>query len=537
MTENELRLKFEDAIKGRSDLKGFWHSKAGKEIRTLIRTTDFNNFSKEQEKVWALVNKEYEPPKCAICDNKASFYQYSYLETCGVNCGAVLAQRNTPEDVKAAAQLVRVQASKSAASIAKRRSTMRDTLHSRGEEITASKQTTCMEVYGVKSVLQDPGVRSKIAATNKERYGSAHAITHPDIMAKRVETARALYERDVLPGRLIECQEAGYTAQFSTWVSANTFYPWKHDTCGHEFLHKLSNGCVPSCPKCRPRSRPEQFVVDYVASLGFDIRHNDRSLIKPYELDILVPSKSLAIEVNGLYWHHDETHAKPLLEKTQLVEAQNHQVLHFWDFEIHDKPDIVKSIIASKLGVLQHRIGSRQCELRDVPTRDAKEFLESNHLSGYANSKLKLGLYFKNELVCVATFAKPRFSKEDAIELVRFSTKRGHHVHGALSRLVKHASLHFNLPIVSFADRRISNGHGYESAGFELVDITTPNYWYVKGAARLPRYSCMKHKLPELLGESFDINLSEKENMLKAGWLIMKDAGNLKFKWSGIKHC
>ena len=36
------------------------------------------------------------------------------------------------------------------------------------------------------------------------------------------------------------------------------------------------------------------------------IIRNDRQLIKPYELDILIPELNLAFEFNGDYWHSNE---------------------------------------------------------------------------------------------------------------------------------------------------------------------------------------------------------------------------------------
>ena len=61
------------------------------------------------------------------------------------------------------------------------------------------------------------------------------------------------------------------------------------------------------------------------------------------------------------------------------------------------------------------------------------------------------------------------------------------------------------------------------------VNCSYPNYWYVKGGKCLSRYQCQKHKLPELLGESFDPKLTEVENMIVNGWLRVFDCGNLVY--------
>ena len=109
----------------------------------------------------------------------------------------------------------------------------------------------------------------------------------------------------------------------------------------------------------------------------------------------------------------------------------------FWDFEITEKPEIVKSIIDSKLGIIANKIGASRCKIIEVDTKTATQFINDNHLSGNTPAKFKYGLSYRGgELVAIATFSKARFSKEDAQELVRFCVKRNYHVHGALSKLI-----------------------------------------------------------------------------------------------------
>ena len=61
-----------------------------------------------------------------------------------------------------------------------------------------------------------------------------------------------------------------------------------------------------------------------------------------------------------------------------------------------------------------------------MSSQEARKFLEDNHLQGYANSKIRLGLYYNEELVSLMTFSKPRYTKNYDWELVRFCTLRGY---------------------------------------------------------------------------------------------------------------
>ena len=98
-----------------------------------------------------------------------------------------------------------------------------------------------------------------------------------------------------------------------------------HCRLGHEWLSSVDNrlrGC--GCPQCAG-SQAERDLSELVKSLlpeHMKILRNDRKVIKPYELDILVPSLDLAFEFNGTYWHSDEMIKKrnPLFESSKAFD-------------------------------------------------------------------------------------------------------------------------------------------------------------------------------------------------------------------------
>lgn len=62
------------------------------------------------------------------------------------------------------------------------------------------------------------------------------------------------------------------------------------------------------CPRCYG-SKMEENLAGLIKTLlpkNTPIIRNDRQLIKPYELDILIPELNLAFEFNGDYWHSDK---------------------------------------------------------------------------------------------------------------------------------------------------------------------------------------------------------------------------------------
>ena len=61
------------------------------------------------------------------------------------------------------------------------------------------------------------------------------------------------------------------------------------------------------CPKCKGVvSKREVEVQNFIKSLGFEIKTNNRKLLNGKELDIYIPSLNKAIEFNGKYWHYNE---------------------------------------------------------------------------------------------------------------------------------------------------------------------------------------------------------------------------------------
>jgi hypothetical protein len=277
---------------------------------------------------------------------------------------------------------------------------------------------------------------------------------------------------------------------------------------------------------------------DYIQSLGFSIQRNVKNLEtgnprSKREIDILVPSQNVGFEFDGLY--HHSCPAMPTKEekldhlwKIKKARELGIHLLRITDNEWEVKQEIVKSIIQSKLGITE-KIYGRKCEIKEVSTKDAKQFLESTHINGYSLSSVKIGLFYNNELVSLCTFGKPRFDKTCDWEIIRFASKLGTTVVGGLSKILKHFRSKHPGSILTYADQRISNGNSYQKVGFKFIRETEPGYLWIKHNHILTRYETQKRHLPELL-KVFDQNLSEADNMFANGYRIYYNCGNLVYK-------
>ncbi|MEM2159554.1 MAG: hypothetical protein QXN55_01215 [Candidatus Nitrosotenuis sp.] len=190
------------------------------------------------------------------------------------------------------------------------------------------------------------------------------------------------------------------------------------------------------------------------------------------------------------------------------------------------KKRLIESRINNKLNK-SIKIYARKTELKEIDAITASRFMQAHHIQGNAPARIKLGLYFNNELVSVMTFGKPRFSKKYDWEIIRFANKLDHLVIGAASKLFSHfVKENSNTTIMSYSDRRWGNGGVYEKMGMQHVGKTLPNYWWVKNNKRLSRYETRLDDLPKILGPAFDKMQSEDFNMRANGWFKIEDLGN-----------
>ena len=402
------------------------------------------------------------------------------------------------------------------------------------ESVKEKTRQTNLIRYGYDNVLSSEIVRQKVRETNLRKYGAENYM-HSDEYRRKSFALLEKFKGDVVP-----------LFGWESWHGWNTgiAYKWKCVKCGNEFetgIHcfELDGVRMPRCLSCHPflgngngSSVYENELLDFICSVySGKVVHGDRTVLFPLELDIYLPEKKIAIEFDGLYWHSekrgkDESYH---LGKTEACERNGIRLLHIFEDEWKSHRQIVEDRIRSILGVGQSRVFARKCELKEVPAKESNAFLEKNHLQGGDNSSVRYGLYCDGELVSVMTFGKPRFSKSYDWELIRFASKCGLRVIGGASKLLSHFRRSHSGSIVSYADRRYSDGRLYEALGFRKAGVSKPNYWYVNGESRLSRYACQKHRLPALLGDGFDERLSETDNMLANGYDKVHDCGNLVY--------
>jgi len=151
----------------------------------------------------------------------------------------------------------------------------------------------------------------------------------------------------------------------------------------------------------------------------------------------------------------------------------------------------------------------------------------------------KILIKHNNILVAVISFTSLRAvtgninTDVNEYELTRYATLSDCNIPGGFSRLLSYFKQKYNpSQIISYCDRRWSNGNMYKKNGFLLIKETEPNYWYISKdrMKRLHRYNFQKHLLKEKL-DIFDPSLTEWQNMQNNNYIRVWDCGSLLFKW------
>jgi predicted Zn-ribbon and HTH transcriptional regulator len=426
------------------------------------------------------------------------------------------------------------------------------------EQVAETGRQTSLAKFGVPYAMMSPELKQKREQTNLLVHGDKHPyrwsgnafkqamldthgvtspLLNPAIRQRVSQSLRKGYiETGKLDERLAEIEKLEDVILEDEYTSFDIEMQWVHTTCGARFMSNPANGKIPRCPKCKAKSLPEYELFKTVEELvGVEnIHRNDRNLIAPYELDVYVPDKKIAFEMNGTYYHSElflKERAKEYhIIKQELCRAAGVQLIHIFEDEWYEKRAFVIDKLENMLGSSK-RIFARNLSIVKLNGQTKNIFLNKNHIQGQDIASVSYGLIGTNEtLYAVMTFCKPRFSNKYEWELSRFANERGISVVGGASKLLKAFTREYKpKSIITYADARFSNGNFYKTLGFSQLRKSVPNYRYVKGDSLISRYQAQKHLLPKLLGEKFDPNLSEHTNMNNAGWYRLYDCGNYVF--------
>ena len=348
---------------------------------------------------------------------------------------------------------------------------------------------TMQKNYGVDYPGQSKACRDKAKAVVIEKYGVDNVWKDPEVKQRCADT---LFERYGVNSPL----------ELVDWSKINVT-KWQTDI---------------------------NFILE---ELGIVTILNDRTLITPYEIDIYCPELKIGIELNGLYWHTENKgkNSSYHLLKQQQCENLGIKLIQIFEDEWFNQKEIVIGRLLAILGKAE-KIYARKCTVEKIKYKEAVPFMQDTHIQGMVSGSHNIGLKIDGELVALLVMGSPRFNKKYDWELLRYSSKTGIVVVGGASRLLTSFLKDNPGSVISYADRRWSQGNLYKILGFKEINRTapSPSYVDVKTLNRISVYKVRGSKIKRYVPEDiYDSRLTEEANMQLAGFERIFDCGSLVF--------
>lgn len=404
------------------------------------------------------------------------------------------------------------------------------------ESAKQKKKQTFLEKYGCDNPMKAEVVRNKAKATLLEKYGvenikqsqyikdlfqERYGVDNANLIGKNpecIEIAKnpTLLEKYFTDHPTLSLAKVASSLGFSSYYIATNL---------HKFGLDRFVGIGPGT------SNEERSLEAFVKTLipEEEIKAHDRTVCAPLELDLYIPSKKLAIEYNGNFWHSEASvrDRNYHLHKSQTCEKQNIHLIHIFEYEWTDpqKRPLIENYLRDLLSKPEVVYG-RKCSVLTIPSAETKNFLNNNHLQGYIKAPITYGLFYNEELVGCMSFSKPRFNKNYEWEIARFAIKSGLKIPGAAGKLLKAFREDHEGSIITYSDRAKMTGATYRAIGFTELKASDPGYVWTKGNEVLLRYQTQKHKLLE---QGFE-GATETEIMHNRGFYRIYDCGNFVFE-------
>jgi hypothetical protein len=503
-------------------------------IRSISRHISIHSISSKNyyDQFFKSVNEDkclcYDNKKCKINTRFISL-EFGYSSYCSSSCGTSspivisLKQENSITKYGSISPL------KNPVIRQKWLENINKSISDRNDEIIEKRKNTVLVKYGVEFISQLKSAKEKFSKTHKElKNTKIYQQTRKkiyDTFLNNTFIPRMNYILDYLNFEMLE-----------EYKGAHLNYKFKCKTCGSVFetlWNSLQQGKI--CSICNQgKSKAEIELSTWLKTFGIEFIENDRNMIAPYELDFFFPSKNIAIEYCGLYYHSELVNTKDPqiyhLNKLKMCLNKNIMLIQIFEDEWMFKKDIVKKRIEHILLMNQsQKIYARKCIIKEIDTTSKNNFLNQYHIQGQDTSSIKLGAFYNNELVSVITFSKGRLTKgqknkQGVWELNRFVSNNNYSIPGIASKLLTYfKNNYYWLKIYSYADRRWSSGNLYRKLNFSFLYETNPGYWYFKDYKRIHRFNLRKR--PD---EPKDI--PEWELRHRQGYYRIWDCGHLKFE-------
>ena len=209
--------------------------------------------------------------------------------------------------------------------------------------------------------------------------------------------------------------------------------------------------------------------------------------------------------------------------KSKFAESKGYRCIHVWDW---DNIDLIITQLNNR-----PRVYARNCEVKQIDNKLSNEFLIQHHLQGKVTAEVCFGLFYKDELVSVMTFGKPRYNKNYEWELLRYASS--YEVVGGAEKLFKFF-VNNNKPqsVISYCDKSKFTGAVYPRLGFKHVATNISKHWYNMSTEQHITDNLLRQRgFDQLFGTNFGKGTSNEQLMLDHKFIEIYDAGQATYVW------
>ncbi len=514
-TQEELskghgRITFEEYIKRK--YPDFYQFLVGKYLFT----------GSYKEKVYCYNHNIVEQPLCPACGAPVKFhgFVYGYAKFCGSSCAG--------RDPKVREKLVNTCTDKYG-----------DDYISKFHDWAVE---TTLERYGVDNVMKSDAIKEKFVNTCREKYGVDNPMKINECKEKSKQTCLEKYNHETYFGSERHLSRINKDKEKIKSTCLNK-YGEIRATKNEEVKQKISDtvhekyGVKWSCMR---EEAHHSHNKDSKPNINFAKILDDNNIIYDREFpidkylydfrinDVLIEiNPSVTHNINWSPYTNKEVNKNYHQQKTKIANQNGYRCIHVWDWDDVDK---IISIVNSKQSIY-----ARKCEVREVPVKEAKCFINKYHLQNWCRGNtIRYGLYHNNELVQIMTFGKPRYNKKYQWELLRLCTKAEFMVVGGAEKIFNFfISKYHPDSIISYCDLSKFSGAVYDKLGFIKTNNPQPSchWWNVKQNVHVTNSLLLKNGFDRLFGTDYGKNTSNEQLMLQHGFVSVFDCGQATYSW------
>lgn len=337
-------------------------------------------------------------------------------------------------------------------------------------------EKTCMEKYGVKNTYNIKEIKDKSIKTRREKLFNS--------FKKFKNEWKPLFTLD----------------EFKNTDIKTTPLKYYCEKCKKEFLFCFGNEKIlintlipkniPKCSYCydnlkHGQSKNERDIFNFIKE-NYDgiIYENTKKFTNPYELDIVIPDKKLAIEYNGNYWHSLQVRNNQFyhINKSKLCEKNGLSLFHIFEFDwINEiKQKIIKRMILERLDIFKYINYNNLKILYDIPKEKCSEFIKLNSLHEFNEFDKSIGLFEDRNLISLICLSEEN-------EIVNYATS-----------IPINDDFKILIDSIKIEKLKIKTNYAYDNikkikdAGFILIKEETPNLinFYHKNDKQYQLYDC-----------------------------------------------